>query len=344
MTQSRAHSIRLDSDHFGARQCLATWREEIARSVLGLDFKPGGDRPFHARMDITLLGDLTFSRTTTTPVLSFRDKSLLDPNSDTFTFAWRERGELIAAQRGHEHSLSVAQGVLLSSDEAGQLCAPAGGHYGTIILPRASLDARVANVDDFVMRPTAPDAQLTRLLADYCRLVQRDAARARAPARATMARHLADLVALALRGDSEKPSRREAEAAADARLVTVMEKMAALANDPGLSLPALARACGCSPRNIQMVLERAGLSFTGCLLDLRLARAFRMLSNSHAHPPRVSDVALAVGFSDISYFNRRFRARFGDTPTGVRAIPTGAAAMSPARHVKQSPPTGNRAR
>jgi AraC-like DNA-binding protein len=31
------------------------------------------------------------------------------------------------------------------------------------------------------------------------------------------------------------------------------------------------------------------------------------------------DVALRVGFSDISYFNRLFRFRFGDTPKGVRA-------------------------
>jgi transcriptional regulator GlxA family with amidase domain len=31
-----------------------------------------------------------------------------------------------------------------------------------------------------------------------------------------------------------------------------------------------------------------------------------------------SRVALAAGFSDISQFNRLFRARFGDTPSAVR--------------------------
>jgi len=35
-------------------------------------------------------------------------------------------------------------------------------------------------------------------------------------------------------------------------------------------------------------------------------------------PRRISDVALQVGFSDISHFNRLFRSRFGDTPRGVR--------------------------
>jgi AraC-like DNA-binding protein len=33
----------------------------------------------------------------------------------------------------------------------------------------------------------------------------------------------------------------------------------------------------------------------------------------------IIDIALAVGFGDVSYFNRVFRRRFGDTPSGVRA-------------------------
>ncbi|MBP0112132.1 protein of unknown function [Bradyrhizobium vignae] len=32
----------------------------------------------------------------------------------------------------------------------------------------------------------------------------------------------------------------------------------------------------------------------------------------------MSDIALVAGFSDVSYFNRLFRARFGDTPREVR--------------------------
>jgi hypothetical protein len=35
-------------------------------------------------------------------------------------------------------------------------------------------------------------------------------------------------------------------------------------------------------------------------------------------PPRWSAQPLKVGFSDISHFDRLFRARFGDTPSGVR--------------------------
>jgi AraC-like DNA-binding protein len=43
-----------------------------------------------------------------------------------------------------------------------------------------------------------------------------------------------------------------------------------------------------------------------------------LLTTSQASGQRIIDVALAAGFSDISHFNRMFRRRFGEVPTGVR--------------------------
>ena len=34
---------------------------------------------------------------------------------------------------------------------------------------------------------------------------------------------------------------------------------------------------------------------------------------------KVADVAFACGFSDLSYFNRTYRARFGEAPSQTRA-------------------------
>ena len=47
----------------------------------------------------------------------------------------------------------------------------------------------------------------------------------------------------------------------------------------------------------------------GALNELRLQRAFKLLTEPHGSAPRISDIALEVGFSDISHFNRLFRAR-----------------------------------
>jgi hypothetical protein len=70
----------------------------------------------------------------------------------------------------------------------------------------------------------------------------------------------------------------------------------------------VARSQGISPRYLQRLLETAETSFTERVNELRLQRALALLLE--AGKRRISD---------ISHFNRLFRARFGDTPSGVRA-------------------------
>jgi AraC-like DNA-binding protein len=66
-------------------------------------------------------------------------------------------------------------------------------------------------------------------------------------------------------------------------------------------------------------LEPSGASFTARVNELRLQRALALLTEAHDGRRRISDIAMEAGFSDVTYFNRLFRARFGDCPRGVRA-------------------------
>src|SRR5262249_25011433 len=98
-----------------------------------------------------------------------------------------------------------------------------------------------------------------------------------------------------------------------------LDHIAAHVEDPELSLEAVAVSQRISPRYLQHLMELPGASFTAHVNELRLQRAFRLLIEPHGCSKRISDIALDAGFSDISHFNRLFRSRFGDTPTGVRA-------------------------
>ena len=55
------------------------------------------------------------------------------------------------------------------------------------------------------------------------------------------------------------------------------------------------------------------------MLEQRLLLAHRILCEPMNAWRKISDVATAAGFSDISYFNRAFKARFDATPTDVRS-------------------------
>jgi AraC-like DNA-binding protein len=57
-----------------------------------------------------------------------------------------------------------------------------------------------------------------------------------------------------------------------------------------------------------------------------------MLTDRHHLHSAIIDIALEVGFSDVSHFNRTFRHRFGETPSGVRAasiMPEGSCSCTP---------------
>ena len=100
------------------------------------------------------------------------------------------------------------------------------------------------------------------------------------------------------------------------RLKAVLMILEKRFTEPDFSAQKLAAAAGLSERYVNELLYEAGASFTMRLLELRLRKAADLL----AHPAerRISDIAFACGFNDLSYFNRCFRRRFGLTPTAAR--------------------------
>jgi AraC-like DNA-binding protein len=88
--------------------------------------------------------------------------------------------------------------------------------------------------------------------------------------------------------------------------------------DPAFSLHRVSAKLGLSPRYTQDLLCETGTSFTERVLEMRLQTAREMLSNPRHDRLKVSEIAYACGFNEVSYFNRCFRRRFGATPTQYR--------------------------
>jgi AraC-like DNA-binding protein len=74
-----------------------------------------------------------------------------------------------------------------------------------------------------------------------------------------------------------------------------------------------------TPRYIQKLFESEGTTLTDHVLEQRLARAYRLLSNPRHAAEKISAIAFDCGFGDLSYFYRSFRRHYGATPSDVRA-------------------------
>ena len=73
-----------------------------------------------------------------------------------------------------------------------------------------------------------------------------------------------------------------------------------------------------SPRYIQRLFDDSGTTFTEHVMAQRLERAHRLLSDPKLCDRTLTAIAFAAGFNDLSHFQRRFRRRYGATPSDLR--------------------------
>ncbi len=87
--------------------------------------------------------------------------------------------------------------------------------------------------------------------------------------------------------------------------------------DPGFQSSGIAHALNVSARYLQMVFAEVGTTPSRFLLARRLDTAAARLRRLE-RPHSITDVALECGFSDLSYFSRVFRSRFGISARNYR--------------------------
>jgi AraC-like DNA-binding protein len=103
-----------------------------------------------------------------------------------------------------------------------------------------------------------------------------------------------------------------------ARLRAVLDHISANLSDPELSAARVGARLGLTARCVQQLLEAVGLSFSQHVRRMRLDEARRLLGDPRHDHMRITDIAYAAGFQDLSYFNREFRRRFGEKPSAAR--------------------------
>jgi AraC-like DNA-binding protein len=182
----------------------------------------------------------------------------------------------------------------------------------------AALKTLVSHPEDLAGRPLRPGPAL-RLLDGYLRSLTSLEEPPPPDLAPIIGVHLLDLAAAALGPTAEAVEIVAKRGVKAARLRAILTEVARRFSDPDFDLDNVAGALGLSRRYVQQLLEETGKSFTEHLVERRLERAFAMLTDRRCLHLAIIDIAFAAGFGDVSHFNRMFRRRFGETPSGVRA-------------------------
>ena len=309
---------RFSTDQFPERERLARWRDEFARTLVGVDIVPRStDVPFWAEATLQKLPGVDVAVCTGSLAMIHRTSALVAADAaagDTVGLIVNTgTAPMPISQDDTELVLGEGSAVLIRHEEACVL--PATTSLVGLVLPRAPLAVRVGHLDGVIMRQILRNDPALRLLLNYISLIQSDPELGEPALQQSIVGHIHDLAALSL--GTNRDIREQAENSVGvARLKQAIAYIGRHFADPDLTIALVAREQHISPRYLQELLERSGASFTARVNELRLKRAFTLLMRFPDRP--ISSVALEVGFSNVSHFNRLFRRRFGDTPTGVR--------------------------
>jgi transcriptional regulator GlxA family with amidase domain len=89
--------------------------------------------------------------------------------------------------------------------------------------------------------------------------------------------------------------------------------MRAHLHEDGLDVDQIARASSMATRTLYRLFALEATTPMQWLWEQRLIKSYRLLEGGK--PKRVTEVAMACGFKDLSHFSRLFQARFGQSPS-----------------------------
>ncbi len=167
------------------------------------------------------------------------------------------------------------------------------------------------------MRPIARDRSALRLLTNYAGWLLDSGGTLDSPQLALSARHVQDLLALAIGNSADFGGTAQTRGLRAARLKLAKSHIISQSQRRDISIGSVAASLHVTTRYLQRLFEADGTTFLEFLMRQRLARAHRLLSEPAQKMP-ISSIAYEVGFGDLSYSNRRFRHQFGLTPGEVR--------------------------
>ena len=296
---------------------LKTWREDVGRRLVGLNFAPASDVPFKARFDVTFAhGGVKIGRWWHTPGATLRDRELLKDGVDSLAMVYSERGSIAADHCGKSFRLAAGEATVLHSGRPGALHSSGRHSYIAVMLPRCE---RLRRLEELLAVHWSRQSPALRLLQSYIGALDVIGQRPTEALGGTAVNHLLDLTELAAHEQLNRDTRELQSRIGDHRIVVARDTIQRNFRDSGLSEQSVAAQQNISVRQLQRLLERAGVRFTGLVNQLRLEAAYRDLTDPEQSGRTVLDIALAAGFSDISHFNRTFRRKFDATPGAVRS-------------------------
>lgn len=313
MDSSATDRINFNTDVLPERDRFPAFCEGMFRHIIGADITRNAAAPFSGALDIRRAGAIKIALISVTPACLTRHASNLGDGNDAIVIQSWKRGSAGFTQGENDDHVESGETLIIDNAKPARLFAESAAQFWALTIPRHSIGG-FAPGDACRTAGKLTDSSGFRLLFGYleevvaedlddCRIAQ------------LVGDHLVDLAAFAL-GSNGSAGEGGVRAA---RQSAILREIAQRSGDAGLSAAGVASSLGITTRYVHLLLEETGQSFTHHVLDQRLEKATELLRDPRWDYRKIADIAAEAGFTDLSYFNRAFRRRYGATPSDLRA-------------------------
>lgn len=303
---------RWSTSSFDAPARMAGWNGIVAEHMTELNVTCEDPRSFAADWRQFALDPIELNFISAAPQLVRRTPQMVTRDGEpSYELVHMHRGSMVVREQGHEEFVAEGDFVLLRNAVPYEFeCSE-------------SSMALTAHVTDSWLRQWLPDPHALRRVESQARMAwggplaslllaisQRGLGDSALP-RSVIADQVGSLLHLVAGGAVRQPSRGR-----EATRRRVREVLARRFAEADLSPSDLAGDVGISLRYLHTLFADRGTTFGAELIEMRLQSAAGQLRANRSSS--VSEIAFATGFADSSHFARRFRQRFGTSPSDWR--------------------------
>lgn len=311
--------MRFETAPLPERERFAAFREGFGHYI-ATEIIKDDERPFHAALSIWRGRTLSLATLETSPTQFLRSRETLHDDDASLSVILCRRGRYAASQFEHRQTLMPGDAILFDHGNVAAVQALAPSRRWSIKLPRASLLKLAPQAEQHAGQKFAKNSLALRLLFHHLQAARTPGLVPGQPITDLFEEHALHLAAHLI---GLAPAARELVengGLRQARLRAILHEIETCYGQPELNAETVAARLGVTPRYVHRLLEETGKTFSEYVLDRRLTAAMDLLRDTRHHGRKIVDLAMEAGFSDLSHFNRRFRRRFGDTPSSVRRM------------------------
>ncbi|HVU19233.1 MAG TPA: helix-turn-helix transcriptional regulator [Rhizomicrobium sp.] len=310
--------LRFWTDEYPSHQRPDAWREVLSHMLLKVDLKPLPDEPFRIEATLRALNGIRFGTGKFTSTVHSRTREIVAADNNDLLLIINLEGPLSIALDGMELAVREGDAYLLSCAQVFDLLRPVSGRLVLARMEQAQAEAYVPNIMQYVGQPVLRGNEALRHLTTILLKLDDRQTLESEELRQTITAHIFTVLALALNVSRPVETIRQLPRSAVTRLSAIQKHVTQHVADQALGVASVAAANGLSPRQLQRIFEASGQTFSEFLLAERLKRVRAALLDPKQSERSVSEIALACGFGDVSYFNRAFRRCYGSSPSEVR--------------------------